>query len=284
MNGWMPMRAESPMRRIQAFENLFGNGAGSGRLATNARSADVRTNIFSVACATALAALVCFNTAAFGQQPPMNGGVPQMQPAGMPQGQPGGAVARPVAAGAPIGINGMAVVDVAYIFKNHTRFKQQMDGMKAKVDAAENDVKQVQTEMKAMVEQMKAFSPGTPDYKRVEADLLKKQGELQVRVNLQKKDFMEQEGKIYYNISLEVEDAVKRLATKNNIALVLRFNGDQVDAANRDDILRNINKPIVFYDPRMDITPYILQDLNRPSGGAGPVGVRPAGPGMQAPR
>ena len=138
--------------------------------------------------------------------------------------------------------------------------------------------------MKAMVEQSKAYQPGTPEYKRIEADLTKKQADLQVQVNLQKKDFMEQEGKIYYAVSVEVEDAVKRLATKNNIALVLRFNGDQVDASNRDDILRNINKPIVFYDPRMDITPYILQDLNRSAVGTGPVGVRPQGAGMVPPR
>jgi Skp family chaperone for outer membrane proteins len=253
------------------------------RHATNARSADVRKIIFSVAFA--IAALAGFNTAALAQQQPLNGGFPQQQPAAAPQAQPGApAAARPTGVPSQIGINGMAVVDVAYIFKNHARFKQQMDGMKAKVDAAEEQVKKAQMDMKAMVEQIKTYQPGTPEYKRIEADLTKKQADLQVQVNLQKKDFMEQEGKIYYNVSLEVEDAVKRLATKSNIALVLRFNGDQVDASNRDDILRNINKPIVFYDPRMDITPYILQDLNRPAGGAGPVGVRPPAAGTLPPR
>ena len=110
--------------------------------------------------------------------------------------------------------------------------------------------------------------------------MLKKQGDLQIKVNLQKKDFMEQEGKIYFNVSREVEDAVKVFATSHNILMVLRFNGDQVDPSNRDDILRSINKPIVYYDPRMDITPYILQDLNRGSVGTGPIGVRPPTGGM----
>jgi Skp family chaperone for outer membrane proteins len=243
----------------------------------------VRKIIFSVAFAAA--ALASFNTAALAQQQPLNGGFQQAPPAGAPQAQAGApAAARPTGAPTQIGLNGMAVVDVAYIFKNHARFKQQMDGMKAKVDQAEEAVKKAQADMKAMVEQSKAYQPGTPEYKRIEADLTKKQADLQVQVNLQKKDFMEQEGKIYYAVSVEVEDAVKRLATKSNIALVLRFNGDQVDASNRDDILRNINKPIVFYDPRMDITPYILQDLNRSTVGTGPVGVRPAGTGMVPPR
>ena len=243
----------------------------------------MRKNIFSVAFA--IAALAGFTTVALAQQQPLPGGFSQPG-AAVPQAQPAGAPAARPAAAAPtqVGINGMAVVDVAYIFKNHARFKQQMEGMKAKVDAAEEQVKKAQADMKQMVEQIKAFQPGTPEYKRIEADLTKKQADLQVQVNLQKKDFMEQEGKIYYAVSVEVEDAVKRLATKYNIALVLRFNGDQVDASNRDDILRNINKPIVFYDPRMDITPYILQDLNRPTVGTGPVGVRPSGTGAAPPR
>jgi Skp family chaperone for outer membrane proteins len=261
-------------------------GAGHGRLALkNARSADVRTISSSVALTTALTLLIGFATTSFGQAP---GGASQFgaqpQPTGGAPFNPAaaaGQMQQHTAAAAPggLGINGMAVIDVAYIFKNHARFKQQMDGMKQKVDAAENEVKAVQEEMKKSIEQMKQFNAGSPEYKRMEADLLKKQGELQLKVNLQKKDFMEQEGKIYFNVSREIEDAVKLFATKNNIAMVLRFNGDQVDPSNRDDILRNINKPIVYYDTRMDITPYILQDLNR-SGG---VSINPNG-SMAPPR
>ncbi len=247
----------------------------------------MRMKFSSVALAIALAVLAS-STSSFGQVP---GGNSQFPAAGMgaPTGQfnpgaptataPAGAAAasRPGGpANGGTGVNGIAVIDVAYIFKNHERFKQQMKAMKDKVDAAENDVKNAQEGMKKGVEQLKQYNPGTPEYKRLEADLLKQQGDLQLKVNLQKKDFMEQEGKIYFTVSREIEDAVKLFATSHNIAMVLRFNGDQVDPTNRDDILRNINKPIVYYDLRMDITPYILQDLNRSAGvPSGPIGVQP---------
>ncbi|HEY2760545.1 MAG TPA: hypothetical protein VGI75_07370, partial [Pirellulales bacterium] len=102
------------------------------------------------------------------------------------------------------------------------------------------------------------------------------QGDFNVKKSLQGKDFMEQEGQIYYKVSLEIDDAVKTLATRNNIALVMKFNGDQVDASDRNDILRSINKPIVYYDPHMDITLYVLQELNRSAG----VTMNPAGNNM----
>ena len=103
----------------------------------------------------------------------------------------------------------------------------------------------------------------SPDYKKLEADILKKQGDLNLKVKLQQKDFMEQEGRVYYGISREIDDAVRLLAARYNIVLVLRFTGDEVDPSDRNDILRGINKSIVYYDKRMDITAMVLGELNR---------------------
>jgi Skp family chaperone for outer membrane proteins len=244
---------------------------------------NVKSNFSSLVFAIALTVLVGLATPVFAQAPQQQypAGQPGMQAnPGMPQTQgmpPAGGSSR-------LGVEGLAVVDVAYIFKNHARFKQQMEAMKGKVDAAEAELKRDQEDYKRMAEQLKQYQPGSPDYKKTEDDMLKKQGELNLKVSLQKKDFMEAEGRIYFNVSREIDDAVKQLAAKNNITLVLRFNGDPVDPVDRNDILRGINKPIVYYDPRMDITPYVLQDLNRSAAaGTGPVGVHPPTPGAQQP-
>ena len=142
-------------------------------------------------------------------------------------------------------LTGIAVVDIASIFKNYQKFKMQMDQMKQKVDVAENDIKKDQEACKQEMEQIKTYNASSPDYKKLEDDMLKKQGDLNLKVSLQKKDFMEQEGRIYFDVSREIDDAVKQLAAKNNITLVLRFNGDPVDPVDRNDILRGINKSIV---------------------------------------
>jgi hypothetical protein len=44
--------------------------------------------------------------------------------------------------------------------------------------------------------------------------------------------------------------------------VVHRFDGDPVDSSDRNRILGNITKPIVFYDPQVDITPDVLKILN----------------------
>jgi hypothetical protein len=85
-------------------------------------------------------------------------------------------------------------------------------------------------------------------------------------------------------VSREIDDAVKLISTRNGINLALRFNGDPIDPNDPNDILRGVNKAIVYYDTRMDITPYVLQELNRSNPGTGNIGVRPQGAGVPQPR
>ena len=51
-------------------------------------------------------------------------------------------------------------------------------------------------------------------------------------------------------------------SSSNNIALVLRFNGEPVDPNKREDVMRDINKQVVIQN-QIDITPDVLMLLNR---------------------
>jgi Skp family chaperone for outer membrane proteins len=95
-----------------------------------------------------------------------------------------------------------------------------------------------------------------------------------------RKDFLDREAKEYYKTYLEVVDAVGVYAQQRNIGLVIRFNGDPVDPNRREDVLREINKPVVFQN-RIDITPEVLQLLNRDVA-ARPAGAQPGAQGIPA--
>jgi Skp family chaperone for outer membrane proteins len=155
-----------------------------------------------------------------------------------------------------------AVIDVGYIFKNHARFKAAMDKMKDEVMAAENGLKAERDRINGLMEQLKGFNVGTPEFKKLEAEVAKAQGDFNVTAQLQKKDFMDREGKVYHQVYNEIEQAVSQFARQHGIAVVHRFDGDPVDSSDRNRILGNITKPIVFYDPQVDITPDVLKILN----------------------
>lgn len=157
----------------------------------------------------------------------------------------------------------IALLDVSYIFKNHARFKGRMEEMKADVERAEQQVKTERDAITKLAERLQDFRKGTPDYKQMEEELAKRGADLQVAVQMQKSEFLQREAKIYHDVYQEIWQVTDYYAKQNSIDMVLRFNGDPVDVDRPDSVLSFINKPVVWYQKQLDITPAVLQELNR---------------------
>ena len=181
----------------------------------------------------------------------------------------------------------IAVVDISYIFKNHKRFKTAMDSMKKEMEGIEGELKGDREKIAALEQERNTFGAGTAEYKQRDEEVARQMAEFNLKMGKLRKDFLEREAKVYYQTYLEVVDAVKYYAKRQQIGLVLRFNGEPVDPNRRDDVLREINKPVVVQD-QIDITPDILALLNRDQPGTtstpqNPQTARPAGAPSQLP-
>ncbi len=206
----------------------------------------MKSQLASVVC---VALLAMVEVSAFAQVP---GQIPAAQ----------APTAQPHSAGPATAV---AVIDVGYIFKNHAGFKAAMDRMKDEVMAAENGLKSERDRINGLMEQIKGFNVGTPEYKKLEAEIAKAQGDFNVNAQLQKKDFMDREAKVYLQVYSQIEKAVEQFAREHRIAVVHRFDGEPVDNSDRNQILRGITKPIVYLEPGIDITPDVLKMLNGPA-------------------
>lgn len=181
------------------------------------------------------------------------------------------------------GVPPIALLDVSYIFKNHTRFKAMMNDMKTDVGCAEAQVKAERQAVQKLAERLGEFRKGTPDYKALAEEITKRQANISVKIRLQKDEFLQQEAKIYHNVYQEILQEVDYYAAANGITLVLRFNGEPADVTVPETIIRDINKQVIWYTKDRDVTPMILDRLNqrgfRPApaspGGTTPVGTRP---------
>lgn len=164
---------------------------------------------------------------------------------------------------------GYAVVDITYIFKNYSKFNQQMEQMKTAMEGADTQLKADRDAVAAKEEMRGQYNPGSPEFKSADEEVARLKAEFQLKAGKIRRDFMEREAAVYYNTFMEVSNAVTYYAQQHNIGMVLRFNGDSIDPNNREDILRAINKPVVFQN-NVDITPDVLALLNR--GGGAPAG------------
>jgi Skp family chaperone for outer membrane proteins len=180
-------------------------------------------------------------------------------------------------AGANASKYNVAVVDISYIFKKHERFKGTMEGMKKEAEGFEVEMKAEREKIAQQEQQRNAYNPGTAEFKQFDEQIARKTAEFQLKAGKFRKDFLEREAKVYYQTYLEVVDAITQYSQRQNIGLVLRFNGETLDPNKRDDVLREINKPVVMQD-RIDITPDIIVMLNRTPQGVVPAGQQGAVP------
>jgi Skp family chaperone for outer membrane proteins len=183
----------------------------------------------------------------------------------------------PNPAGANASRYGVGVVDISYIFKKHERFRAAMESMKKEMETIEVQLKADREKIAQSEQQRNTFNAGTAEHKRLDEEVARMMADFNLKMGRMRKDFLEREAKVYYQTYLEVVESVNAYAKRQNIGLVLRFNGEPVDPNRRDDVLREINKPVVVQD-QIDITPDVLMILNRDAQAA-----RPAQPGSQLP-
>jgi Skp family chaperone for outer membrane proteins len=179
------------------------------------------------------------------------------------------------AAGANASKHGIGVVDISYIFKNHAKFRATMDGMQGEMKQIETQLEGDRKAIMGSEEQLRALKPGAPEYSTLDDQITQQKAQFQLKMTRLRKDFLEREAKVYYDTFQEVDQAIAYYAKNRQIGLVLRFNGEAPDPNVREDILRAINKPVVYQD-QIDITPDVLAMLNaragqqaaQPAGGA----------------
>jgi Skp family chaperone for outer membrane proteins len=174
--------------------------------------------------------------------------------------------ARQPAAQGPNLAGKVVLLDVNYVFKNHARFKALMNQLKNDADAMDVTMKKDDAQLRSMGMGLQKLNPGSADYKKLEEDIARASTDWKLKVQQQRREFLMREAKNYSETYKEIEDEVNYFCQQQGIVMVLRFMGDPIDETNPESILSGINKPVVWYDKSLDITPYIMQRFAAPAG------------------
>lgn len=156
----------------------------------------------------------------------------------------------------------LAIVDMGEIFTKCVRYKATIEGMKTETLALEGRFKGDYENMKKMAEEMKTLQPGSPDFRKREAELGKLELDFKFRQAQARKDFEERINSVQFSLYREIDAVVKQIAVANNIALVMRHNTTPPNGNDPQQVLRAINQAVVYYNPGLDITNLVLSKLN----------------------
>jgi outer membrane protein len=157
----------------------------------------------------------------------------------------------------------IGLIDMAYLFKNYDKFKDQTAGLQKAAEEAETKLQAMMEKGKTQQQQLQGLQQGSADYARIEADLIKLKNEMETFKQVEQQKIVRQQAEVYKAIYLEVQDVVNRYAAYYKYTLVIRFNRTEVaDAANPQAIIQNMNRQVVYYQTQDDITDPILKHLN----------------------
>lgn len=157
----------------------------------------------------------------------------------------------------------VALIDLAHIFQNYEKFKDQTQSLKTAAENAQAQAVQMGEAMKAKQQALQALNPGSPDYAALESELFAMQGKLQAFQQVEQREIVRKQADLYKQIYLDVQKATSEYAKYYEYTLVLRFNRQQANETNDpQQIIQGLNRQVVFYQTNDDITDQILDYLN----------------------
>jgi Skp family chaperone for outer membrane proteins len=156
----------------------------------------------------------------------------------------------------------VGLVDIAYIFSKHERYKQRIEALGKKTQAAQKELVEKDAAINKKIERLKDFALGTPDFKKLEEEIAREKSDNNVTKMIKQKELREEDARIHYETYQEVVQEVTRIASSAQCRLVLRFDSQEIDERNPVAVQAGIGRLVIYADREMDMTPFVIKALN----------------------
>jgi Skp family chaperone for outer membrane proteins len=166
----------------------------------------------------------------------------------------------------------VAVVDVAYIFKNHAAIKAEVAKVEAELKSFDAELTGKRDELQQAASELKTFKPGSTEYATAEERVASMESRLRLDMARKRKELSDAEAKIYYENYQRIAAGVKFLANHYKINLVLRYNSEEMSLEQGESVIRGVMKNIVYHDESLDMTKGVMQYLDQTMRVAGAAG------------
>ncbi len=154
----------------------------------------------------------------------------------------------------------IAILDVAKVFKENTSFDNKVKAIKAEADKFKAHLIAQQDLLKKEVIKVRDMDAG-PQRNQMEADIEQQHAKLRTTARQTEAELLSREAQVYYETYQEMQAIVESLAKEHGLSLVMRFDSSSIDPNNREEVIRGVNRGVVFHR-RLDLTSLVSQALN----------------------
>ena len=162
----------------------------------------------------------------------------------------------------------VAVLDVARVFKETPEFDIAMKKIREEAEGLKGQITQQQDAIKAEAQQLGQYEPGSAERNQLGAALEQRQTALRTRARQAEADLLNREAGVYFATYQQMQSVLGQIASQHGISLVLRFDSQEIDPANRAEVIKGVNRAVVFHR-RLDLTNLVIQNMGSASADAG---------------
>jgi len=156
----------------------------------------------------------------------------------------------------------IAILNLDRIFKSHQPLLDQLAPAREEAKALQEKLQLRQAEIETVANQIRKTEPNTPDFQRLQAQLLKLNGELRQLAESGQQAIQKKETTVYLAFYRTLDDEVAKYAKAKGLKLVLRQQEGSLDENQTlQEILKSLNRSIIYQDG-LDITDDILKALD----------------------
>ncbi|MGD9721313.1 MAG: hypothetical protein AB7O59_08895 [Pirellulales bacterium] len=174
------------------------------------------------------------------------------------------------------------LVDVTTMAKDSPKLKQQLEALKKEYEGEATALRKESELGNQMGAELGKLPPGSPEFKKLEKDLFKMRADFELRGKRATDAVQEKEALLYYEFARELQSELARFAQATGTQLILRNEPSPPDYSDPRNVLRELNKLIV-YQRGVDVTPAMQEAMaRRAAAGANTATRRP--PASSAPQ
>ena len=151
------------------------------------------------------------------------------------------------------------VLDVAKVFKSNSGFKGQMEEIKQEAERLKANIQQQQQAIQKEALEVSKMERNE-SRNQAEGAVEQKQASLRTQARQAETELLTREAQIYYSTYREMQKVVTALAQENNVSLVLRFESETIDPANRGEVIKGVNRQVVYHGP-IDLTTMVIDRM-----------------------
>ncbi len=162
----------------------------------------------------------------------------------------------------------IAVVNLDKLFNGYKKHAERLQPIREGAKELDESVQIRQVEMATAANQLRKAMPGSPDQLRLQQQLVKLQNDLRIFLETERQKLQKREVSALIATQKDVDAQIKKTSKERGLKLVLRQYPPPEENQPLQEVVKNLNRDVVYHEEGLDITDEVLKALNetKPNG------------------